>query len=352
MFRISPFCRLLGGALLFALGACAAPVQVQTLSGLTLSVNPDGFFEITSQQPAFTFSGNVGASLSSVAAAHGVDGDGRFQQISFRYTLNGAATNASVRIYHDRPVAIFSTTLLSAANNGPLFPRISTYPQGMYKFGYVFSYQYQYGPAGQGQDSPWAYFDASGNTFIVSPASHFPIAANSLDPANAIVAGINAAIPTLPAGFTQETMLVVGTGINHTWDVWGRALTDLAGKIRPGNASDASLAALSYWTDSVSKYYYYFDPSLGYEGTLQAVMQDFAAQGLPVHTMQLDSWWYPKGNPPAWNNTGDGIVYGQYLLEPDPAILPDGLGGVHATLGVPLLVHARWFEPGSPIFNQ
>ena len=38
---------------------------------------------------------------------------------------------------------------------------------------------------------------------------------------------------------------------------------------------------------------------MGYEGTLVAVKQNLARLGIPVSTMQLDSWWYPKGNPPA-----------------------------------------------------
>ena len=49
------------------------------------------------------------------------------------------------------------------------------------------------------------------------------------------MAGINTAIPTLTSGFTQETMLVVGQGINHTWDLWGHAMTDLHGKVRPSS---------------------------------------------------------------------------------------------------------------------
>ena len=330
----------------------AQPAHVRAPNSITATVNPDGSFEIISTRPAFRFGGTVGVPLNSLLTALGRDGAGLFQKVSFEYSLNGIATASSIRIYHHRPAVVFSTTLLASANNGPLFPTISAYPQGMYKFRFANTYQYQYGPLGQGADSPWAYFDSEGNTFIVSPASHFPIAATTLDQKNSIVAGINAAIPALPAGFTQETMLVVGSGINHTWDLWGKALTDLQGKVRPGSESDVSLAALSYWTDSASKYYYYFEPALGYEGTLEGVKQDFAAHGIPVRSMQLDSWWYPKGIPPAWSNNGDGIVYGEYELRPDPSILPDGLAGVRKLLGIPLLVHARWLEPDSPIRMQ
>jgi hypothetical protein len=282
----------------------------------------------------------------------GADGAGRFLKISFEYTSNGVPTAASIRAYHSRPVVVFSTTLLSSSTNGPLFPTISAYPRQMYKFGFAFTYLYQYGSWGQGPDSPWAYFDSSGNTFILSPASHFPITATVQNQNGSITAGINTGIPTLPAGFTQETMLVVGAGINRTWDLWGQALTDLQGKVRPSSSSDVSLASLSYWTDSASKYYYNYIQSLGYEGTLQAVKQDFANHGLPVGSVQLDSWWYPKGNPPAWNNIGDTVDKGQYLLRPDSSILPNGLSAVQQVLNVPLLVHARWIDPTSPLRQQ
>lgn len=320
---------------------------------MALNVTADGSFSITSREPAWTFGGSTGAALSAITSSTGTDAAGPYRKISFPYGQNGVPTVGSVRVYEKRPVVIFSTTLLAAAPNSPLFPRISAYPQGLYEFGFKFTYLYQYGPSGQGPDSPWAYFDAFGNTFIVSPASHFPLAWTTRNQTRAIVAGIRPDIPTLPAGFTQETMLVIGVGINHTWDLWGRALTDLQGRTRTSVESDISLAALSYWTDSVSQYYYNFVPAMGYEGTLVGVKQNFARQGIPIRSMQLDSWWYPKGSPPAWNNNGDGVGYGEYLLRPDAAILPDGLYGLQKLLGgIPLLGHARWIDPSSPIRQQ
>ena len=246
--------RRLSPAYLFILTltiASAAPAHFQTSAGIALNVTADGSFSIASREPAWTFGGSTGVSLSAITSSTGTDAAGTYRKISFPYAQNGVPTVGSVRVYEKRPVVIFSTTLLAAAPNSPLFPRIRAYPQGLYEFGFKFTYLYQYGPSGQGPDSPWAYFDASGNTFIVSPASHFPLAWTTQDQTRAIVAGIRPDIPTLPAGFTQETMLVIGVGINHTWDLWGHALTDLQGRTRTSVESDISLAALSYWTDSV-----------------------------------------------------------------------------------------------------
>ena len=322
-------------------------------TGITLTVSIDGSYSIENQDPAWTFAGNVGVPLSGLIGSTGWDGIGWYRKISFTYAANGNPRSGSLRTYPGRSIVMFSTTFLADGNNTALFPSISSYPQGLYKFGFNFVYGHQYGPWGEGPGSPWAYFDSMGNTFIVSPASHFPLAATIQDQNNAIVAGIHASIPSLPAGFTQETMLTIGKGINHTWDQWGQAMTDLQGKIRPSNNADVSLSALGYWTDSASRYYYSFDPAKGYEGTLKAVKDEFAQNGIPLSYVQLDSWWYPKGSPPSWANLGDGIDKGQYALRPDLTIIPDGLSGLQQLLGrAPFIVHARWTDPASPVRQQ
>jgi hypothetical protein len=340
---------LLAALLIFGFVAGASAMT----PGIAAAVHADGSFAISVQDPPWTFGGSVGVPVNGLLQFGGRDGAGAYSETAFEYVVNGSARSSSIRVYAERPIVVFSTTLLSAGPNTALFPRVSTYPQGMYKFGFFSVYGHQYGLWGQGLNSPWAYFDSAGNTFIISPASHFPLAANIQDSQNALVAGINPAIQSLPAGFTQETMLAIGQGINHTWDLWGRAMTDRWGKARPSPQADVSLATLGYWTDSAAAYYYTFDPSKGYEGTLRAVKSDFAQHGIPLHYMQLDSWWYPKGNPPAWDNTGDTLDKGQYLMRPDRSILPHELSGLQKRLDdIPLITHARWIDPTSPLQQQ
>jgi len=62
--------------------------------------------------------------------------------------------------------------------------------------------------------------------------------------------------------------LVIGQGINSTLSTWGHAMTDLQGKTWPANDADATLNYLGYWTDHGAAYYYTYDTSLGYTGTL------------------------------------------------------------------------------------
>ena len=45
-----------------------------------------------------------------------------------------------------------------------------------------------------------------------------------------IAAGIALSVTTLPRGFTHQTMLVLGNGINATFQRWGEATLALAGK--------------------------------------------------------------------------------------------------------------------------
>ena len=75
--------------------------------------------------------------------------------------------------------------------------------------------------------------------------------------------------------------LVIGQGINSTLSTWGHAMTDLQGKTWPANDADATLNYLGYWTDHGAAYYYTYDTSLGYTGTLLAVKNSFSNEGIP-----------------------------------------------------------------------
>jgi hypothetical protein len=170
------------------------------------------------------------------------------------------------------------------------------------------------------------------------------VATTSRQRDQSIVSGVSSEIQSLPAGFVHETVLVVDKGINRAFETWGRALTDLAGKTRPVNDADITLARLGYWTDNGATYYYGFEPQLGYEGTLLAIRGEFLTKGVPLGYLQLDSWFYPKGPMASWRSRYDGIY--EYVAAPE--LFPDGLKAFQARLGIPLVTHARWIDPSSP----
>ena len=163
----------------------------------------------------------------------------------------------------------------------------------------------------------------------------------------------------MPAGFTHKSLLTIGTGIEATIDAWGAALTDRAGKPRPADDADLLVKYLGYWTDNGAVYYYNYDKSKGYAGTLLALRDHYRQENIPIRYLQLDSWWYQKTrtspggktegakNPSlpdgTWNAYGGTLDYSA-----SPALFPQGLAAFQRQVGLPLVVHARWIDPASP----
>ncbi len=315
---------------------------------LTVSVNSKGVYTITAQAPAWTFGGKIGHPLSNTVVNTGSDGIGSYQEIDFNYVdSNSASRGGGIRAYSSNPIVLFVDSYLSVAPNNTPFPRLSTYPANLYHMSYQYTFAHQtftkFAP-----DSPWLYFDGQGNTFILSPASNFMITSTAKTGSGAIVSGINTTITTLPAGFVHQTFLVIGQGINNTFQIWGHAMTALQGKTRPANDDGITLNTLGYWTDHGATYYYNYDPNLGYAGTLQAVYQSFQQAGIPLGYMQLDDWWYPKGSADTWSSRKSGI----YTYNADPTLFPNGLLAFQQQLGIPLMTHAKYIDASSPYRSQ
>jgi hypothetical protein len=319
-----------------------AATVIESSTGITLTVNPGGDYSVESADPPFHFGGNIYALASEIAVGSGMDNLGRYQEISFRYTLNGARA-ASIRTYVGKPVVLFSVKFLETAPNIWPFPSLNNFPSDMFHLTYdgIFAApQFKM----LSEDSPWVFFDARANTFILSPASHLDTGVTLMRKLRGIEISVTWDIDTLPADFQFDSLLVIGKGINNAFDTWGRAMTDLKGKVRPANDADLMLSRLGYWTDNGAAYYYGWESKLGYTGTLQRVKEEFDRQGLPLGYMQLDSWFYPKGRDANWEETTGGI----YRYEADPKLFPDKLKGFRDKLGIPLVAHGRWIDADSP----
>ncbi|MET0363579.1 MAG: hypothetical protein ABW169_02895, partial [Sphingobium sp.] len=248
--------------------ASASVRAVANEPGIGVSVDADGSFEVTTRIPAWKFSGTVGSPLAHLASRRGRDRAGHYREVEFKYETSAAAARlGAIRIYEHRPVVIFKLVFLTAGKTSESFPTISSYPRNLHHLTYTatfggFSFE-RFGP-----DGPWVFFDDQANTFIFSPASHYMTAAWSLGPHNELVSGISADVEDIPPGFVAMSALVVAPGINRAFEIWGHFLTDLAGKKRPANDADFSLKHLGYWTDHGAQYYYRFEETLGYIGTL------------------------------------------------------------------------------------
>ena len=332
-----------------AIPAHAATI-VNTTSGITINVSRDGTYRIDTASPAWTFSGLVASGVSNIRINGGSDRAGEFQEIVFDEKVKGAR-HFSIRTWPGRSSVLFTQTLTTAGANPAPFPRFSVFPTLPYKLSFSgcwFGVHFDL----SGREGPWVMFDDTAQAAVLSPASNFMVAKLRLGPAGELESGIDPAIDTVPEGFTHSTMLTVDRGINRAFDNWGHLLTDIQGKVRPANDADASLKYLGYWTDNGAAYYYNFDPSKGYEGTLLAVRDEFVRNGLPIGYVQLDSWWYRKGATGDWNPKPDQWNFGIHTYVAHPDLFPDGLNGFQQRLALPLVTHARWIDEMSPYRKQ
>ena len=321
--------------------ACAHAATVsEVASGITLAVSSDGAYIIRVQDPAWTFGGNIGQPLEGLRLSPGTDRIGAYDEITFQFQ-DGIPKHGAIRVYRQNPIVLFTLRLSGTGDNRSAFPSLSTYPPGLYHLTFTgWGYQFDQSTT----DGPLVEFDSDAQAFILSPASNFMVAATSHQRDQSIVTGVSSEIQRLPAGFIHQTILVVDKGINHAFETWGHALTDLAGKTRPVNNADITLSRLGYWTDNGSAYYYRFESELGYENTLLAIRDEFLKKGVPLGYLQLDSWFYPKGPRASWRSRYDGIY--EYVAASE--LFPAGLKAFQQHLGIPLVTHARWVDPSSP----
>jgi hypothetical protein len=336
--------RTLLALLLLLTGARPASAQ-GTGSAAELSVDPSGRYQVRFFTPAWTFGGDVGRALSNIRSKDDRDAVGAFHEVDFDY---GSRTSG-IRVYQASPVVVFSTMYVTGGQNTEPFPVLKTLPSLPYKLSYhdkPFS-PYQLNSLADASDSPWLFFDGSSNGFLISPAANFLNARMTLGDVG-VSSGIDAAVPELPAGFTHQTLLVAGGGLNRVFDTWGAAMTALHAKARPANDADLTLEKFGYWTDNGATYYYRFEPELGYAGTLLAVKNEFNQRGIAIGYLQLDSWWYPKGPAQRWDDKEHGIF--RYRAASD--LFPDGLTAFQQQVGLPLVTHARWIDPASPYRSE
>ncbi|MGO9095957.1 MAG: hypothetical protein ACLQGV_12110 [Bryobacteraceae bacterium] len=325
-----------------ALSLSASPGDVtisQNSTSLSVTVEPSGHYTVQYAPMGWVFAGDTGAPVSGLAASTGSDSAGDYKEVIFTYSVAGISRQASIRTYSARPVVLFLVKYLAASLNTAPFPSFTSWPAGLQPFGYQ-SWNYTFAAGCIEAGSPWLFFDPAYNSFLLSPASDFIVSQIDQN-GGALESGIDPAISTLDAGFEHRTLLAVGSGINSVFDAWGQALTALYGKVRPASDADVSLARAGLWTDNRSPYYY--NPGVAGQALIDAV-SDYQNSGVKLGYVQADSWWYPKGVPPSWENNGTGL----YLLRADLSLFPDDLAGFQGRLGLPLVVHARWWEDQSP----
>jgi hypothetical protein len=359
-----------GIALLLALTLVNQPLHAATIStpsnAIWVSLNEtEGAYQVALQNPAWTLGGSLKAPLKDVETSRGSDALGAYQQIAFAWRDQQMPMTGRIRLYEAGALVLFSETCQAAAATPPEpFPSLTHLPANLHVFSHSLK---EFAPpqfAANEICTPWLLFDDQANALVISPASHFMVASMFGDGRQQVASGLNRELRNLPAGFTQQTLLALGRGINRTWDQWGHAMLALQGAKRPRYDADVILKYLGYWTDNGASYYYNYDPDKGYAGTLQALVERYRQQQIPIHYLQLDSWWYSKSTTGAdgtagklkkveklpegeWNRYGGTLEYKAH-----PALFPNGLEAFKKSIGLPLVTHSRWIDPASPYHQR
>ena len=322
-----------------------------------VEVMPAGIYSVVVKIPDWTLRGKLPSSATDIAVGPAF---GSGQEISFNYMETGHPIHAVVRFYGDKGIIGFEQTYLEAVQTTPApFPDFISLPQGLIPFSYS---QIQFAPPKfqlQNISTPWLLFDAADHAMILSPASHFMAACMMGDGEKEVGCGFNAHLKSIPAGTTQKSLLVIENGINHAWDAWGQAMTSLQGKKCPTDDADVFLKYYGYWTDNGAAYWYNYDQTKSYQGTLEALVDKYRTRQIPLHYLQLDSWWYhktltgPDGKTEGFKNgklpEGDWNRYGGTIeYKAHPFIFPQGMEAFHEKTGLPFMTHNRWIDPTSP----
>jgi hypothetical protein len=350
---------------LFALAPAAFADSITSPSGaLTVTVETSGSYQVSAKAPGWQWGGQLPSQAQTITTTKDKDAVGTYQQISFGFTDAGKPMTAWIRLYDDKDLLLFSQTAPQARATPPApFPNFTTLPANLFSFSYANNAFSAPSFKLEKTSTPWLFFNPQDDALLISPASHFVCASMVGDGKTEVGSGFNKKLSNLPAGFTQQTLVTLSHGINHAWDIWGQAMTDLQGKARPANDADTVLKYYGYWTDNGAAYWYNYDLNKGYQATLQALVDSYRAKQIPIHYLQLDSWWYhktltgpdgkqeqpknsklPEGD---WNRYGGTIEYKAH-----PFIFPDGMEAFHEKVGLPFITHNRWTDPTSPYHDH
>ncbi len=346
------------------LSARQVGARLHSSAGITVTVDgKTGVYEIRQEQTGWKFTGQIRDLVTNVRRSRGSDRLGHYQEITFNWK-SGVGFKGRIEVYEKKPVVIFSLTSMQASVGPvPSFPDFTVFPGSLHYFSYRNT---EFAPPSftlENTCTPWLLFDDSLNAVIISPADNFMTDSMQGDGLNEIAVGSKREMKNIPAQFTRRTIMVLNRGINNAWERWGNVLTTIEGRTCPANDADAGLRYLGYWTDNGATYYYNYDSSFGYAGTLTEVVHRFQKEGIPVRYLQLDSWWYdksftgPDGTAGSIKNTklpaGEWNRYGGLMkYKADSVLFPHGLAAFQNEIGIPLVTHNRWLDPASPYHKE
>src|SRR6185369_14150475 len=92
-------------------GAQDSVPAAKTQPEISGKVEPNsGNYQITSQNPPWTFSGNLGSPIRNFKTAAGSDPIGPYNELTFEWQADQIPLKGSIRTYKQKPLALFSQT--------------------------------------------------------------------------------------------------------------------------------------------------------------------------------------------------------------------------------------------------
>ncbi|CAF1399023.1 unnamed protein product [Adineta ricciae] len=171
-----------------------------------------------------------------------------------------------------------------------------------------------------------------GDMLVLSPFSQFMSSSFVQTNTSTLEYGVLGSILSIPSNYNHSMMVFYSpNGINLGVREWGQLMQKEYNRTQKYRSADLTINYLGYYTDNGGYYYYNTEKGVNYEETMVDIRQRLA---LPIHYLQLDSWWYFKG-------AGDGVS--KWIARPD--IFPDGLVNLHRRLeNIPLAAHNRYWS--------
>jgi hypothetical protein len=207
---------------------------------------------------------------------------------------------------------------------------------------------------------PLLFLAPDGRTLLLAPLDHFheqiiAVPADRERACEGIRCGWHGDLAEVPSGFSSELALWAAPSPRAAIDAWATELRRRHGTARRGRYADDGVGKLSYWTDNGAVYYYRTAPGRDYTATLEAVVQDLHSKGVPVCSVQLDSWFYPHAISRQVGPEGAPLVppSGMVRWEPRDDLFPHGFSDLRRRLaGLPLILHSRHFSRLSPYWRD
>jgi hypothetical protein len=303
--------------------------------------------------------------LAGVKTGSAEDSLGSYDFVDLNWTVPGTQTPiiTAFDLYQDRPFLVFVQRFPNGfkkyANGDWTVPSVAFpqfvasswgIPQNLYSWtsGGMWTHRMAYGDAysAQGTVDPLVLSEPGYRTVILSSFSNYLVATQQsrpLAPENdisrgSISCGIEGLVQEIPAGFEHKHIMVAGQGIHNTFEEWGRALLEKAGKKIPSKYRDDTLKYLVYVDDAGAYYYEHGFKEPGYQTYADIILG--VEREAKDHGLRIGA--YHVVDDPQQRDRKDG------LFEPRTDLFPEGLAKFHEQLGKPLEMYYMWIRSNSP----